>query len=72
MALSFKLEGDILEVTENLYGWKRTITSYWYYNIKTWMKSSHGKQNDVPDRVMSQEDIDWVRKYYLPKVVSHE
>lgn len=72
MALSFKLEGDVLEVTETIFACGEVATNYWYYNIKTWVKSSYGDRGDVPDRVMSQADIDWVRKYYLPKVVSHE
>ena len=68
--LAYKLEGDILEVKEALMSFTSTKVSYWYYDIKNWRKSSHGKANDPCDRVMSASDIAWVEKYYIPKVLN--
>lgn len=68
MTLDYKLTGDVLEVTETLIGWNSTKVTFWYYDIKNWLKSSHGKANEVPTRPMDQGSIDWVQKYYLPKV----
>jgi hypothetical protein len=59
---------DILEVTEYIHNFKKTKESFWYYDIKNWKKSSHGKKNDIPDRLMTEGDIGWVTKHYLPKV----
>lgn len=66
--LSFKLDGDILEVKEVSMSFFKTQTLYFYYDIKNWFVSSHGKQHDKPDRPCSQSGIDWVKKHYLPKV----
>lgn len=66
--LSYKLNGDILEVKETLHWASQTKISYWYYNIRTWHQSSHGKQGDTPDRPMSENGIAWVKRYYLPRV----
>lgn len=71
MALSYKLEGDILEVKQALMSFHKTEVSYWYYDIKRWLVSSFGKQGDRPDRVMRPEQIEWVRKHYLPHVRAH-
>lgn len=68
MALTFKLEGDILEVRQELYGAGATRISHWYYDIKRWMVSSFGKNGDQPDRHMTASQILWVRRHYLPKV----
>lgn len=66
--LTFKLDGDILEVKEVTMNFFKTQTLYFYYDIKNWLVSSHGKKNDKPDREMDQSGIDWAKKYYLPKV----
>jgi len=63
--LSYRLDGDILEVIESVHGWSKTKVTYWYYDIKQWKVSSHGKQFDVPDRAMVPDAIEWVKKYYL-------
>lgn len=60
-------ETGVLEVTEVLFSALKTTTSYWYYDTRKWLKSSHGKAGDTPDRIMSAEDIKWVKDYYLPK-----
>jgi hypothetical protein len=66
--LTFKLRGDILEVRQTVLSFTVVVHTYWYYNIKTWCKSSFGKKDDVPDREMTETDIAWVKRYYLPKV----
>jgi len=76
--LSYKLDGDILEVVESLHSFRDTKdtywyyddteVTYWYYDIVNWKQSSHGKKNDVPDREMCVSAIDWVKRFYFPKV----
>lgn len=68
MGLSFKLEGDVLEIHQTIHTWNKTHHQFWYYNIRTWMVSSHGRKGDTPDRLMSESDIAWVKEHYLPKV----
>jgi hypothetical protein len=72
--LMFKMDSDtgILEVTEVLMSALKTQTRYWYYDTGKWLKSSHGKQGDTPDRIMTDADIQWVKQYYLPKVQTIE
>jgi hypothetical protein len=67
--LNFNLNNGILEVEETVHSFTRTKVSYWYYDLTSWKKSSHGRKGDVPDRVMSDHDKDWVIKHYIPKVV---
>lgn len=66
--LDISLEGDILKVVEVTMTFFDTKRRYWYYNIKDWTTSSHGREGDVPDRKMDQSSIDWATKHYLPKV----
>ena len=68
MALRYALNGEVLHVVETINHATRTRVRHWYYDIKTWMVSSHGREGDLPDRAMTQSGIDWVRKHYLPKV----
>lgn len=69
--LSYRMINEnILEVIETSHTFTKTSRSYWYYNIKTWYKSSHGKMNDPTDRKMNESDIEWVKKYYIPKTIS--
>jgi hypothetical protein len=72
--LTFKMDTDtgILEVKEVLMSFTKTQTQYWYYDTQKWLKSSHGKQGDTPDRGMTEADIQWVKQYYLPKVQTVE
>ena len=65
--LSFKLEGDILEVKEEIMGFSKTKTSYWYYDIVNWMNNANGKRSPL-DMKDSPEMIKWVKENYLPKV----
>lgn len=57
----------ILEVKEVLMSFHKTTTRFWYYDTRKWLKSSYGKAGDVPDRIMSADDIKWVKTQYLPK-----
>jgi hypothetical protein len=63
--LSFDLQGSILEVSENNAVGPNTT---WYYDIESWMVSSHGKKGDEPDRPMTEASIAWVQTHYLPHV----
>jgi hypothetical protein len=60
-------ETGILEVQEVLMSFHKTTTRFWYYDTRKWIKSSHGKAGDTPDRIMTAEDIKWVKDNYLPK-----
>jgi len=67
--LTFKMVDDnILEVKETVHRLKSTEIRYFYYDIKNWKMSSFGREGDVLDRDMTESDIEWVKKYYLPKV----
>lgn len=57
----------VLEVKEVRHSALTSTTSYWYYDTRKWLKSSHGKAGDTPDRIMSADDIEWVKTHYLPK-----
>lgn len=68
--LSYRMvDENILEVKETIHSFTKTKNTFWYYDIKNWFKSSTGKENDMNHmRKMTQTDIDWVKKYYIPKV----
>jgi hypothetical protein len=67
--LTFKLDGDILEVHEQLHSWTNTRQRWWYYDIKNWLQSSHGRQNETPLYPMDESSIQWVKTHHLPKVL---
>lgn len=67
--LTYRQDGDILEVTETTMSWTDTKKSFWYYDINSWFKSSTGKCNAPCDRKMSESDKQWVEKYYLAKML---
>lgn len=69
--LQYELNGSVLHITETVHGWHDTQVRHWYHNIKTWMVSSHGKEGDTPNRPMDKAAIEWVQKYYLPKVLDN-
>ena len=66
--LTFNLNGTILEVVESTLGPNTTLKSYWYYDIINWRKSSTGKVGGSIDRDIESWQIDWIKKYYFPKV----
>ena len=70
--LSFKLRGDVLEVKEVQMTFFADIITYWYIDIKNWMCSNTNDRNAPLDRKMDQGSIDWVKKYYLPKVLKKD
>ena len=65
--LRIKRDRDIIEVKETLLSWSETTIRYWYYNLKTCMKSATGKKDALLNFPMDQGSIDWVKKYYLPR-----
>jgi hypothetical protein len=67
--LTYRKDGDILEVTETTMSFTSDSKSYWYYDINSWFKSSTGKRNAPCDRKMSESDKAWVEKYYLAKML---
>lgn len=67
--LSFRLTEDILEIIETTHSFIKTDRQYWYYNIKSWKQSSTGKENSKIDRDVCSAQIEWVKQYYLPKVI---
>ena len=66
--LSFNLQGNILEVTETQFSFVDTKINYWYYDVLNWTKSQTGKKGEIPSVKMLKADIEWVEKYYIPKV----
>lgn len=65
--LTYKLQGDLLEVTEALMSFTHTKYTFWYYDIARWLKSRLGTKDEVPTQPMSEADKLWVRTHYLPK-----
>ena len=58
----------IIEVVEVIHSFVDSNISYWYYDINNWMKSNTGKKDADINVKMDDGSIDWVRKYYLPKL----
>ena len=68
--LSLKmLDANILEVKEVTMSWTKTETSFWYYDIVNWTDCVNGK-NEQPFKKMTPNAIEWVKKYYLPKLLT--
>jgi hypothetical protein len=66
--LTFKLNGNILEVIETTMTFNNTLKSYWYYDIINWRKSSTGRQGAKIDRDIEPRQIEWIKKHYYSKV----
>lgn len=60
-------KGELLEVVETQYSWTETKRTFWYYDTVNNLKSITGKQNEVPSVLMNDSQIEWMRKYYIPK-----
>lgn len=45
-----------------------TYHKFWYYDTEHWLASTHGELHDTPERVMTAEDIAWVKQHYLTKL----
>ncbi len=68
--LKRELNGNILHVTESILSFHDTQVTHWYYDIKKWMVSSHGREGDMPDRAMTLNAIAWCKKYHIPAATS--
>lgn len=64
-------QGDILEVHEQSFSALRTKHTWWYFDVKNNLRSLRGLKDEKPDHAMTQDDIDWVTKHYLPKAAPH-
>lgn len=72
MSLQRTLRGNVLEVKDVELSFHTTKVRYWYYDIAHWLRTRTGKQGEVPSQPMSQPEIDWVRKYHLPRAVTED
>lgn len=72
--LKISLDGDILTVIETIYRANETYKHYLYINVKTWHKNGQTlKIDDVNlDYKMVDNDIEWCKKYYFPKLTELE
>ena len=59
----------VLETTECILSFNKTKYTYWYYDLKNNLVSSHGKKYDNPDRPLSLESRKRIETIYLPKAV---
>ncbi len=66
--LTISMHGDVLHVVETQHSFVCTKHIYWYYDVKQWLRSRKGTEGDTPTEPMTQAEIDWVTKNYLPKV----
>jgi len=69
--LEINLCGNFMEVKESIHGFNRTKITYWYYDINNWIKSIKGERNEIPSQKMTINEINWVKKYYIPKAKTH-
>lgn len=58
----------ILYVRETLFGFNKTITRHWYFDIDAWRQSSTGEMDSPIDRDCAPGAIRWIRTHYFPKV----
>lgn len=66
--LRYKREGDIVEITEIIMSFTEDKKSYWYHDLKNWRVSSTGKKNSPIDKDMTPSEIEYFKKYHLPKI----
>lgn len=68
--LDIKLNGGILTVIEVTHSCNETFKKYLYININAWCKNGRTLKIDdtIMDFKMTENDIDWCKKYYLTKV----
>ena len=64
MTLKVTKEGNLIKVVETTHCWNETKTNIVLYNLSE--KTS--KINNDPWYEMTDSAIQWVMKYYLPKV----
>lgn len=63
-----KINQNLIEVQEIIHFWKKDVVLYWYYDILYWKVSTFGKKNDIPNRELSLEMIQWIKNNYLSKI----
>lgn len=71
MALFISEKDGVIEVREEIYGFRDTTRSWSYYDLQNRRVSSHGRQGDIPDRPMTQQTYDWALKHYVPKIATY-
>lgn len=59
-----KDENEYINVIETINGWNESIRNIVLYDLK----NKRHKINNDPWYPMTQSDIDWVNKYYVPKL----
>lgn len=57
-----------VEVKESLLSFTDTEVTFWYYDTDNWLRTVLGKEGEVPIQPMTEQEIDWATKYYLPKI----
>jgi hypothetical protein len=63
---------NIIEIKESILSFVDTKTTYWYIDTERWLSSYIGKQDEIPTWPMSEKQIEWAKKYYLPKIKEGE
>lgn len=59
-------DGDRICVRQTIFSANFTDHQYWYYDMAAKLKSSHGREGDPCDRPMTNDDMQWAVKYYIP------
>lgn len=62
-----KDENGYIRVKETLYGWFDSNVKVIFYD----MKNKRCKLNNDPWYPMTDSCVDWVNKYYIPKLENH-
>lgn len=65
------LQADILEngnlrVIETTHSWFETKTSFAYYDLDRRLRTTLGKEDEVPSQQMTDGDFQWATSNYLP------
>lgn len=58
----------LLVVVENFLTFHDTTQRTWKFNTEHWWRTLSGKETEIPVSPMSDIEIEWVKKYYLPKL----
>lgn len=65
--LDITMEDGIIHVKESILSFIDTKVSHFYYDLNKKTQSSLGRLGDRCDRPMSERDVEWVKRHYLPK-----
>jgi hypothetical protein len=70
LMLTFELNNTVLTVIETTHAFFETKKSYLYIDVINWYKNGRTLSIDDTNMTfkMSDESIEWCKKYYLPKV----